>query len=549
MTDNNPTPPEPEAGMICELCKTPIPANSRFCLQCGADTSDPGTGSRAQVGSSFDLFSQLKAAVVERYELKELLGRGGMGAVFLAVDRKLDRQVAIKVLPPELSHDENVVERFEREARTAAKLDHNNIIPIYSVESHGDFHYFVMKYVEGRSLEEILDAGPMPVELAQRIIWDAACALGHAHQRGIVHRDIKPANIMIDDEGRTMLADFGISKAIESATQQLTATGQVVGTPHYMSPEQGKGVEVDGRSDQYSLAVVAYLMLTNVLPVDESSVHAVLYKKIFEDPTRIEELRQDVPGYLVEAVHTALSRDAESRFSTMEQFATAIWPENPVGVPTATGGPGRPSRSPIEGETQIALIIGEQRRSRKGIVAAVTVIVLAGSAAAAGLYLNNRQDQVAVAQVTAPDSERPISTQPKPQQRAESVAVDTNSNADQQKETPPPPAETVAATRTTPPRGRGNANARGNTNRQGNPPVQRPAPPRVGYVSINATPWGKVWIDGTEIQDTPLAKYELPVGRHIVEVRREGYQTVVDTIMVTAGSVIRRRKTLLKEQP
>ncbi|MFQ5705205.1 MAG: protein kinase [Gemmatimonadales bacterium] len=525
--------------MICEQCKTPIPANSRFCLQCGADTSDPGTGSRTQAGSTFDLFSQLRAAVVERYELKELLGRGGMGAVFLGVDRKLDRPVAIKVLPPELSHDENVVERFEREARTAAKLDHNNIIPIYSVESHGDFHYFVMKYVSGRSLEEILDAGPMPVELARRIIWDAACALGHAHQRGIVHRDIKPANIMIDDEGRTMLADFGISKALESATQQLTATGQVVGTPHYMSPEQGKGIEVDGRSDQYSLAVVAYRMLTDVLPFDENSVHAVLYKKIFEDPTRIDLLREDVPGYLVEAVHKALSREPENRFQTMEEFATAIWPENPV---SAAGATGRPSRSAIEGETQISPVIGERRRSRKGLIAATAVVVLAGSASAGAWYLNNRQDRATVALATPPDSLRVAASKPKPVQSAESVTVDTNSTAGRQEQAPPPVTKTVAAGKARPPRGRGNGNQRRK------PPVQPPAAPKVGYVSINATPYGTVWIDGIQIQDTPLARHELPVGRHILEVRREGYKTVVDTVMVTAGRVIRRQKTLVKEQ-
>ncbi len=189
-----------------------------------------------------NLFERLRAALIERYDLRELVGRGGMGAVYLAVDRKLEREVAVKVLPPEFSHDEKVIERFEREARTAAKLDHANVIPIYSVESHGEFHYIVMKYVCGKSLEQILEAGPMPVELAQRIVWEAALALGHAHQRGIVHRDIKPANIMIDEHGRTMLTDFGISKAVESAASSLTATGQVVGTPHYMSPEQGKGL-------------------------------------------------------------------------------------------------------------------------------------------------------------------------------------------------------------------------------------------------------------------------------------------------------------------
>ncbi len=205
--------------MNCLHCNTPLPADSRFCNTCGADVSDPGSGPRMS-GTGPNLRALLAQVLEDRYEVREMLGRGGMGAVFLATDLPLDRLVAIKVLPPELSHDENFVRRFEREARTAAKLDHPNIVPIFAVESGRELNYFVMKYVTGQSLEDLIDEGPVPIETCQRVLWEAARALGHAHQRGVVHRDLKPANLMIDDDGRTMLTDFGISKAVQSVTQR-----------------------------------------------------------------------------------------------------------------------------------------------------------------------------------------------------------------------------------------------------------------------------------------------------------------------------------------
>ena len=204
--------------------------------------------------------------------------------VFLANDLMLERQVAIKVLPPDLAHDSKLVPRFHQEAKTAAKLDHPNIIPIYRVESEGGLNYFVMKYISGTSLEDLLDTKePLAVPEIQRILWEAACALGHAHQRGVVHRDVKPANIMFDHDGRVMLTDFGISKALQAATG-FTATGMIIGTPHYMAPEQGKGASVDGRADQYSLGVVGYRMITNELPFSGDSVHTIIYKHIYEEP-------------------------------------------------------------------------------------------------------------------------------------------------------------------------------------------------------------------------------------------------------------------------
>ncbi len=542
--------------MICVNCHTPIPENSQYCLACGADTSDPGTGPRPDLNAaSSHLFTQLRAAVVDRYDLQELLGRGGMGAVFLATDRKLERPVALKVLPPELSHDVNVVERFEREARTAAKLDHPNIIPIYSVESHGEFHYFVMKFVTGRSLEQILDAGPMPVDLARRIIWEAACALGHAHQRGVVHRDIKPANIMIDENGRAVLTDFGISKAVESAAQQLTATGQVIGTPHYMSPEQSKGVDVDGRSDQYSLAVVTYRILAGKLPFDDDTIHAVLYKKIFEDAPWIKDQRDDVPDYMAEALHKALSREPDHRYGTMEAFATAIWPENPVAEPgDQRSSFGHASRASSEGDTTeltpAATIQPPRLRKKRRapmIFAALAVIVGGGGG---GWYVLNRQASPPMESQAVDPPAGVVSMDSQPLAQAESLTLDTStalaasqpeeqqrgeqeSTSNQSNPVSPPaeaeeqPTETTRTTRTQTP--------------------QRPVVPQVGWVTINSVPFGSVWIDNVFVQETPLVRHVLSPGRYIVEIRREGYLTVVDTVVVTANNEVRHRKTLVRQ--
>ncbi|HEU4681417.1 MAG TPA: serine/threonine-protein kinase, partial [Gemmatimonadales bacterium] len=252
----------------CVRCHTPLPVDGRFCSNCGAPS-----GELAHVcppDPTRELQDRLARTLAGRYEITRLLGRGGMAVVFLAQDLTLERQVAIKVLPPDLAHDTKLIPRFQQEAKTAAKLDHPNIIPIYRVESEAGLVYFVMKYVTGHSLEQMLEKGPIPVDLVRRVLGEAALALGHAHKRGIVHRDVKPANIMLESDGRVVLTDFGISKALEGGSG-FTGTGAIIGTPHYMAPEQAKGLQVDGRADQYSLGIVGYQILTGKQPFDGSS--------------------------------------------------------------------------------------------------------------------------------------------------------------------------------------------------------------------------------------------------------------------------------------
>jgi serine/threonine protein kinase len=297
----------------CPRCHTPIPGDALYCSQCPPDYTH-------------ELGERLARTLEGRYRILRLLGRGGMAAVFLAEDLVLERQVAIKVLPPDMTRDGDLITRFQREAKTAARLDHPSIIPIHGVESEAGLVYIVMKYVSGQSLEDVLLKRRLPVPQVRHILRDAALALGHAHRRRVIHRDVKPANIMLDEDGRVVITDFGISKAVEGTTQ-LTGTGTIIGTPAYMAPEQAKGREVDGRADQYSLAIVGYRALTGKLPF-EGDPHSILYQQVFEAPPSLADRRPDTPRDLRVALERALSKESKARFRSMEDFAAAVSGEN-----------------------------------------------------------------------------------------------------------------------------------------------------------------------------------------------------------------------------
>src|SRR5215216_4347180 len=251
-----------------------------------------------------------------------------MAVVYRATDLRLNRTVAIKVLPPDVAFNSDVRTRFIREAQTAAQLSHPNIVPIYSVDEkdHGSVVYFVMAFVDGESLgARLAREGAWPVDRTVRVLRDVADALAYAHERGVVHRDIKPDNILIDRaSGRPMVTDFGIARAAAGETR-LTITGVAVGTPAYMSPEQALGErEIDGRSDLYSLAVVGYHLLSGETPFKASNTPAMLVKHVSERPRPIRERRPEVPAYLAVAIDRALAKRAEDRWSDAAEFRDAI---------------------------------------------------------------------------------------------------------------------------------------------------------------------------------------------------------------------------------
>ncbi|HZF68547.1 MAG TPA: serine/threonine-protein kinase, partial [Gemmatirosa sp.] len=225
--------------------------------------------------SETELRAVVERALAQAYELDREIGRGGMGIVYRARDRRLKRFVAIKILPPELAFRSDIKTRFLREAETAAQLTHPHIVPIYAVDEAAGLVFFVMACVDGDNLgKRIHDRGPLPIPAVRRILAEVADALAYAHARGVVHRDIKPDNILLDtDEDRALVTDFGIARAIiEGSDARLTATGMAIGTPAYMSPEQSAGDrEIDGRSDLYALGVVAYQMLAGELPFQATS--------------------------------------------------------------------------------------------------------------------------------------------------------------------------------------------------------------------------------------------------------------------------------------
>ena len=262
------------------------------------------------------------------YELDSEIGRGGMGVVYRARDKRLKRHIAIKVLPPELAFQSAIKTRFLREAETAAQLSHPNIVPIYSVDELEGLVFFVMAYVSGDNLAKRLhDVGVLPTEEVRRITREVADALAYAHERGVVHRDIKPDNILLDaSTGRTMVTDFGIARAAsEGDAGRLTATGMAIGTPAYMSPEQAAGDrEIDGRSDLYSLGVVAYQMLVGEPPFIANSTPAMLVKHISERPTPVQQRRSDVPKDLSRAVMMLLEKDPAMRFPSATALVTAL---------------------------------------------------------------------------------------------------------------------------------------------------------------------------------------------------------------------------------
>lgn len=267
-------------------------------------------------------FLELQQSLLGQYSLERELGRGGMGIVYLAREVQLDRLVAIKVLPPYLAVRPELRDRFLREARTAAQLSHPNIVPIYRVGEAGPFVFFAMAFVDGQTLTERVRAhGALPARDATRVFRELAWALAYAHARGIVHRDLKPDNILIErDTGRAMLTDFGIAQVADSVA--LTGEGRVMGTAHFMSPEQAAGETLDGRSDLYSLGVVAFYVASGRLPFDGSSAQAVLAKHLTQPAPPCDA--PGIPLAIRQAIARCLAKLPGDRFASGETLGEAI---------------------------------------------------------------------------------------------------------------------------------------------------------------------------------------------------------------------------------
>ncbi|HRL14107.1 MAG TPA: serine/threonine-protein kinase, partial [Aggregatilineales bacterium] len=267
--------------------------------------------------------SSLVGRTITKYEILDTIGRGGMAAVYLGYQRDVDRQVAVKVLPPHPALDSQFVDRFQLEARTIARLQHPHILPLYDYGVTEDNIFFlVMPYINGGALDRRTAGKSMPLHEIERILREVAAALDYAHRQGVIHRDIKPANILLDREGNTFIADFGIAKLVGSSAN-LTGTG-VVGTPAYMSPEQAQGTSLDARSDIYSLGVVIWELLVGKPPFQADTPMQIVLKHINETPPDITTVNPSLPPELDDVMARALTKDPAERYQTAIEFAEAF---------------------------------------------------------------------------------------------------------------------------------------------------------------------------------------------------------------------------------
>ena len=476
---------------VCDHCATELPDAARFCFVCGRDVAATVVAAH-KPSLEADAIGKLRARLAKsldgRYQIREILGAGGMGVVFLADDLSLERRVAIKVLPPELSGDKSVVARFRREAKTAASLDHPGIIPVLAVESDDGLHYFVMKYVSGQTLEATLRDGPLPIPLAVQILRETATALAHAHRNGVVHRDVKPANIMLEDE-RVVVTDFGISKVETAATSsattaaRLTDIGMVVGTPAYMAPEQAVGQPVDGRTDQYALAVVGFEMLAGKVPFDDVTPHAIIQRHISNLPPDLGTLRPDAPRHVVAAISRALSKSPANRFATMEEFAAAL---------AGSGSRGTANLEfsvPVANVNEALAPVAPTKGSRVGRWAAIIVLLLAGVGGAAAWASGSRPR----AQTAGTTAVRPTSKSP----------------------------------------------ASSTTNRT------RETRRRLVSFSVESKPRATIYINDVRVGETPVDGHRLITGREYnILLVRAGYRPKRDTFTATGSAPIRRSYVL-----
>ncbi|MGE3073457.1 MAG: protein kinase [Dehalococcoidia bacterium] len=261
--------------------------------------------------------------ISDRYSIVREIGRGASATVFLAHDRTLDRDIAIKIVAPALANDESFVDRFMREARLSAGLSHPNIVTVHDVGETDDGRPFIaMALVAGASLEEIIkNHAPLPVSEASRILTELGSALDYLHGQGLIHRDVKPSNIMIEDSGRVMLSDFGIAYARESA--RYTMTGVLLGTPRYMAPEQMLGEEPAPQTDVYAMGVIAFEMLAGAPPFEGTGT-GLMYKIVHEPPPLVTSKAPDIPAGIEAAIVRALQKDPQQRWSSPGEFAAAV---------------------------------------------------------------------------------------------------------------------------------------------------------------------------------------------------------------------------------
>jgi serine/threonine protein kinase len=546
----------------CPLCGAENAEGSSYCRMCGTPVTpvDHGLESTVRdVGGVANLERVITESIGAQYIIQRPLGRGGMGAVFLAEEIELERLVAIKVLPPLMTFDRGFVERFRREARTVAALDHPNIVPVHRVgqvelADLGSLLYYVMKYVDGPPLSRVLHENRLlPIPVVETVLTRVSDALAHAHARGVIHRDIKPANIMLDANGWVWVTDFGIAKAVDATA--LTQSGGIIGTPNYMSPEQARGRGADARTDQYSLGIVGYEMLAGEVPFSGEFFPDIMQKHCFEPLPPIAPRRPDAPPGLIRVVERLLEKEPERRFTSMDACLSnlqAIQAEDPMSTTAvqelmrSLGGTGK---VPIQVQVTPSQPIKRQRRwLKRSLVGAALVAVAAVAYVAAELIVPLLLDRGP--ETPAAVSGVDVGPPQLPPEMATITLRDLPAGAEVEVDGRPfngTEIELEAGTYTI------RVEAAGFVGRESEVTVaegervalslpldeepQQPPEPTTGRINIVGLPdGGAVLIDGRR---RPGSAFELRPGRHIVRMSAPQWETVTDTVRLAAGERVR----------
>ena len=548
--------------MYCSRCGTRNDDSNRFCRSCGLDLAATPLEGQGQEVTEFDL---VQAQLKDEYQILEELGRGGMAIVFKARERQLERDVAIKVLPFSLAFDKEFVERFQREARTAAKLEHPNIIPIYRVGRAERVIFFVMKFLRGQPLSAVLAAQrSLPPAEIRDILIQVARALSYAHKSGIVHRDIKPDNIMFDEHGLAVVTDFGIAKAATGG--KLTGTGMSIGTPHYMSPEQARAQQLDGRSDIYSLGVVAFESLTGNVPFDGEDSFSIGYKHIMEElaapPLETHEQRS-----LFEIIRKMMAKAPDDRFQTADELVGALeagGSGSTVGLAAAptraipslagarlTGAPTTPL-PPLPAGSRLGAAVAEPAHRTVGAGIALWVVLVSIALGAPGLYAYKKgllffarsaaPDSLAaavrdtLAQRLLSDTGPPLTLSVAPAETA-AARVPARSDANRATQAPPPAAQVPAPSDTNPATQASAPAAQVPAPSDTNPATLAPAPVAPGTpgrLTLEGVPRGaRVTLNGLPVRG---AQVDVPPGTYALAVVARGFARFKRQVIVTPGA-------------
>jgi serine/threonine protein kinase len=501
--------------MKCPSCGEDNPENLSTCAGCGAALAAPETVVVTLGLRPGDLFHG-------RFEIQATLGQGGMGVVYRARDRSLDEVVAIKVLRPDFARDPLMAQRFKSEIRLARRVRHRNVCGIHDFGEVDGLLYISMEFVDGVDLKRIVrQQGALPLDRACDVILQVAAGLQAVHDAGIIHRDLKTPNIMLEPNGTARLMDFGIAKK-EDSEGGMTVTGQVVGTPEYMSPEQAQGYRIDSRTDVYSLGVVAYEVLTGHVPFRGDTPISTILKHIHEPPPLDGPPAERIPPALRGVLRRALAKSPDDRYPSAGALAEAIRDAR------------RPSRRqhPLSTEALEATTLVGTRGPRRGRRRWIGLLAAAAAVLGIAVFWAVQSGQAPTPTVPLP---LPSSLLPLPSAAPTSAPPEARAPTTAPR-TPPSPS---AAPRATPAVPRPSATPRPTPALV---PTPAPTPARVtgtGLLQIGVRPWAQVSVDGREVGTTPLDKIPLPAGRHVVRLRHPAYQAMEREVVITEGETTR----------